>query len=116
MPKNIKDGAYVIILDEYADVFAHWIALYNSNIEIIYVDSFGVEHAPKEIEKFIGHKNTKTTIFRIQVNNSIMCEYFCIGLIGFMLAGKTLIDYTSLFSLHGFEKNDDIILSCFKNE
>ena len=55
MPKNIKDGAYVIILDEYADVFAHWIALYNSNIEIIYVDSFGVEHAPKEIEKFIGH-------------------------------------------------------------
>ena len=76
MFKNIKDGEYVIILDEYADVFAHWIALYNSNIEIIYVDSFGVEHAPKEIEKFIGYKNIKTTIFRIQANNSIMCGYF----------------------------------------
>ena len=38
-----------------------------------------------------------------------MCEYFCLGLIDFMLADKTLIDYTSLFSPGDFEKNDDII-------
>ena len=43
-----------------------------------------------------------------------MCGYFCIGFIGFMLAGKTLIDFTSLFSRYDFEKNDDIILSYFK--
>ena len=53
------------------------IALYNSNIEIIYFDSFGVEHAPEEIKKLIG---IKTTMFRIQANNSIMCEYFCVGI------------------------------------
>ena len=47
LPKRIEDGAYVINLDEHADVATHWIALYNSNIEIIYFDSFGVEHVLK---------------------------------------------------------------------
>ena len=45
-----------------------------------------------------------------------MCGYFCIGFIDFMLAGKTLIDYTNLFSNYDFEKNDNIILIYFKNE
>ena len=60
LPKRIKYGAYVINLDEYADVGTHWIALYAKNIEITYFDSFGVEHVHKEIEKIIGHKNIKT--------------------------------------------------------
>ena len=59
LPKKIKDGAYAINLDEYADVGTHWIALYIKHIEIIYFDSSGVEYVPKKIEKFIGHKNTK---------------------------------------------------------
>ena len=104
---------YEINIDEYADVGAHLIALYVKNIEIIYFDSFGVEHIPKEIEKFIGHKNIKANIFRIQANNSIMCGYFCIGFIVFMLQGKTLIDLTSLFSPYDFKKNDNIISSLF---
>ena len=110
MPKKIKDGAYVINLDEYSYVDTHWIVLYVSNNEIIYFDSFGVEHVPKEIENFIGHKNIKTNIFRIQSNNSIMCGYFCIGFIDFMFVGKTLIDYTSLFLPYDFEKNDNRII------
>ena len=76
LPKTVKNGAYVINLDEYADVGAHWIALYVKNIEVTYFDSFGVEHVPKEIKKFIGHKNIKTNMFKIQANNSIMCGYF----------------------------------------
>ena len=44
MPKNIKDGAYVINLDEYVDVGTHWIALFCNRSEIVYFDSFGVEH------------------------------------------------------------------------
>ena len=102
LPKKIKDWACVINLDEYADVGTHWIALYNSNIEIIYFASFSVGHVPKEIKKIIGHKNIKTNIFRIQANNSIMCQYFCTGFIDFMLAGKTLIDHTSLFLPYDF--------------
>ena len=113
LPKTIKNGSYVIILDEYADVGAHWI-VYVKNNEIIYLDSFGVEHVPKEIKRFIGHKNIKTNIFRIQADNSIMCGYFCIGFIDFIFAGKSLIDFTSLFSPYDFKKNDDIILNYFK--
>ena len=114
LPKTIQNGAYVINLDEYADVGTHWIALYAKNNEVTYFDSFGVEQVPKEIKRFIGHKNTKTKAFRIQADNSIMCGNFCIGFIDFMFANKTLIDFTSLFSSHDFKKNDDIILSYFK--
>ena len=92
------------------------ISLHVKNNEIVYFDSSGVEHVPKEIENFVGHKNIKTNIFRIQSNNSIMCRYFCIGFIDFMFVGKTLIDFTSLFSPYDFNKNDNVILSYFKNE
>ena len=82
---------------------------------VVYFDSFGVEHIPEEIKKFTGNKNIKANIYRVQANNSIMCGYFYIGFIDFMLAGKTLIDYTTLFSPHDFDKNDQIILSYFKD-
>ena len=55
--EKIKDGAYVITLDEYADVSTHWIALFCKKNEIVYFDSFGVEHIPEEIKEFIGNKN-----------------------------------------------------------
>ena len=88
---------------------------YNENNSVIYFDSFGVEHIPKEITAFINNtneKNIKTNIFRIQAYN-LMCGYFCIGFIDFMLAGKTLTDYTNLFSPNNFKKNDSIILNYF---
>ena len=98
LPDKIKDGAYVINLDEYSDIRTHWIALYVQNNDVTYFDSFGVEHIPKEIKTFIGNKNIKTNIFRIQAYDSIMCGYFCIGFIDFMLKGKSLTDFTNLFS------------------
>ena len=52
MPKKIKDGAYVINLDEYTDVDTHWIALFCKRSEIVYFNSFGVEHVPEEIKHF----------------------------------------------------------------
>ena len=80
---------------------------------IIYFDSFGVEHIPKEIKKFIGNKNMITNIYTIQAYNSIMCGYFCITFIDFMLKGKSLFDYTNLFSPNDYEKNDKMILKYF---
>ena len=56
------------------------------------------------VTHFIGNENIQTNIFRIEANNSIMCKYFCIRLIEFMLAGKTLIDYINLLLPHDFEK------------
>ena len=88
--------------------------MYVKNNEVIYFDNFAVEQLAKEIKRFIGHKNTKTNIFRIQADNSILCGYFCIGFIDFMLAGRGLIDFTSLFFPYDFKKNDEIILNCFK--
>ena len=62
---------------------------------------------------FIGNKNIKKNIFRIQAYDSIMCGYFCIGFIDFTLARKTLTEYTNLFSINNFKKNGDIILNYF---
>ena len=88
--------------------------MYVKNKEVIYFDSFGVEHVHKEIKRFIGHKNIKTNIFRIPAGNSIRCGYFCIGFIDFIFAGRGLIYFTSLFSPYDFKKNDDLILGYFK--
>ena len=82
LPKKIN-GSYVINLDEYGDAGTNWIALYVKNNEVIYFDSFGVEHVPKGIKRFIEHKDTKTNISRIQADNSVICGYFCTGFIDF---------------------------------
>ena len=87
--------------------------MYVQNDDVIYFDSFGVEHIPKEIRTFISYQNIKTNIFRIQAYDSIMCGYFGIGFINFMLAGKTLTEFTNLFSPNNFKRNDDIILKYF---
>ena len=96
--------------------------MYVNNKIVTYFDSFGVEHIPKEIMKFIARtsfglgsrrKKIITNIYRIQAYNSIMCGYFCIGFINFMFNGKSLTDYTNLFSPNDFNKNDDIILNYF---
>ena len=117
LPYKIKDGAYIINLDEYYDIGTHWVALYVcndspkdvNNNDITYFDSFGVEHIPKKIKKFIDsslhNKNMKANIFRIQAYDSIMCRYFCIGFINLMIAGKTLTNFTDLFSPNDFKKN-----------
>ena len=73
LPKKIKGGAYVINLDEYADVGTHWIALFCNRNEIVYFDSFGVEHVPEEIKEFVENKNIKANIFRVKANDSIIC-------------------------------------------
>ena len=116
LPSKIKDGAYVINLDEYADVDIHWVALFCNKSQIVYFDSFGVEHVPEEIKEFVGNENITANIFRVQANNSVMCGYFCIGFIDFILAGKKLTDFTSMFSPYDFKKNNYVILSYFKDE
>ena len=75
---KIKDGGYVINLDEYSDIGTHWIALHVNSKTVTYFDSFGVEHILKEITKFIDNKNIIANIFRIQAYDSVMCGYFCI--------------------------------------
>ena len=72
LPKTIKKGAYVINLDGYTSIGTHWIALFVKPKYPVYFDSFGVEHIPEEIKKFIGNKEIKANIFRLQAYDSIM--------------------------------------------
>ena len=110
LPNSIKNGAYLINLDD-----LDWVALYVNNKTIIYFDSFGVEHIPKEIIKFISNneqsssakaRNKKiiTNIYRIQPYDSIMCGYFCLEFINFMFDGNSLTDYTNIFSPNHLKK------------
>ena len=86
----------------------------NVNNNATYFHSYVAEHIPKEIRKFRGIKNILTAIYWIPAYDSIMCGgHFCIGLIDFMLKGKRLLDYTSLFSPNDYEKNDKILLKYF---
>ena len=62
----------------------------------------------------INNKKVKTSIFRIQDNNSIMCGFFCIIFIEYMLNNKTLTDFTNLFSPWKFKKNDGIMKRYFQ--
>ena len=116
LPNKIEDGADVINLDEHSDIGTHWIAFYVKNKDITYFNSFGVEHIPKEIKAFIKNRDIKTNIFRIQAYDSIMCRYFCIRFIDFMVEGKSLTECTNLFfTSSDFTNNDDIILGYFMN-
>ena len=87
--------------------------MYALNKNVTYFDSFVVEHIPKETKIFINKSIFVTNIFRVQTYDSVMCGYFGIGFIDFMLEGKTLTDFTNLFSPNNFKKNDDIILKYF---
>ena len=117
LPIKIKDGAYVINLDEYADTGTRCIVLFCTEIEVIYFYSFGVKHNPEEIKEFIRNKNIKTNIQNTikQFNHEWI---FCIGFIDsfdFMFTGKKLTDFTNLFFPYNL-KNDSIILKYFKDE
>ena len=125
LPKTIKKGAYVISLDEYENTGTHWVSLFvkpkytteSSSLErTIYFDSFSIEHIPQQINKFIGNSDIKSNIFRIQAYDSIMCRYFCVEFVNYVLEGKTLLDYTNLFSPNDIKKNDRVIKRIFKNE
>ena len=88
LPNKIKKGAYLINLDEYENIGTHWISLFVKANKVIYFDSFVIEHIPKEINKFINNNNIESNIFRMQSYDSIMCGYFCIEFINYMLKGK----------------------------
>ena len=52
---KIKNGTYIINLDEYELIGIHWITLYINIENVTYFDSFGIEYIPKEIRDFVGN-------------------------------------------------------------
>ena len=94
----------------------NWVSLFIDKNLAVYFDFFGVAYNPQEVLNKIKDKSITHNIFRIQDNESIMCGFYCIAFIEYMLAGKTLLDYTNLFSLNDYKKNDKIISKYFKGK
>ena len=80
----------------------------------IYFNSFAVEHTPKRNLKNYRKQKYYNKIHRIKSYDLIMCGYFCIGLIDFMLKGTSFLDFKDLFSPDEYEKNDKTVLKCFQ--
>ena len=92
----MKDWAYLRNLDDYKLIENHWIGLYVNGDNLTHFNSFDVEPIPNET-KFTGNKIITANIYRMQANTSIMCGYFCIGFINFMLKGKSWLEYINFF-------------------
>ena len=94
----------------------HWVSLFIDRNTALYFDSFGIENIPLEILNRIRAKSTAHSIFREQDNESIMCGFYCIAFTEYVLAGKSLLDYTNLFSPNDYKKNHKIIYQYFKDK
>ena len=80
----------------------------------MYFDSFEIEYSPQEVSNKVKDRPITKNIFRIQDNESLMCGFYCIAFREYMLAGKSLLDHTNLFSPNDYKNNDKIIYKYFK--
>ena len=110
---KIKDGAYVVNLDEHSNIGTQWVALYVNTETVTYFDSFGVKQIPKQISFFINNRSIIANIFQIQSYESMMYGYLCASFINLTLEGCTLTDYTNLFLPDNLKRNDYIVLNYF---
>ena len=111
---RIKHGAFLINLDDKKSKGRHWVTLLIDRNKVVYFLSFETQYILQEIlnkDKSITH-----SIFRIPNDDSILCGFYCMALIEYMLAGKALLDYTNLISPNDYKKNDKIIYKYFKDK
>ena len=109
---KIKNGTYVINLDEYSDIGTHWIAFYEMNLEL---DMSQNKFKTLLVIKILRDLRSQKNIFGIKTYDSVMSGYFCVGFFDFVLKGKSVTNFTNIFSQNDLLKNDDIILKYFKN-
>ena len=105
---RVKDGAYIINLDDKNSKGTHWVSLF------IDINLFEIEYISQEVLNKIKGKAITQKISKIQDNESIMCGFCCIAFIEYMLARKIVLDYTNLFSLNDYKRNDRIISKCLQ--
>ena len=82
----------------------------------VFFDSFGVKHIPEEVLSKMKDKVIAHNIFRIRDDDSIICGFYCIAFIGYILVGKMLLDDTKLFFRNDNEKNDKIICKYIRDK
>ena len=94
----------------------HGVSLFIDRKVAVYFNSFGIEYIPQEVLNKVKDKSITHNILRIQDNGSIMCGFCFIDFKEYMLAGKTLLDYTNFFSLNDYKKNGEAICKYFEDE
>ena len=112
---RIKDGVYAINLDDKQSKGTHWVSSFTGRYTAVYFDSFGIEYIPQEVLSKIKNNSITHNMFRIQVVNS-MCGFYFIAFVEYMLAGKSLLDYTNLLSPDDYKKNGKTIYRYFKDK
>ena len=98
---TVKDGAYVVNLDEFKSVRTYCMLLYANGNSVTYFNSYSVKYIPEEIKRFC----------RQQKHHNKYLQNTSIGFIDSMFKGKTLTNFTISFSPHHFKKTDEIILN-----
>ena len=111
-----KDRVYVINMDDKQSKGMHWVSLFIDKNTAVYFDSFGIEYISQEPFRKVKDKSITQNIFRLQDDDSIMYGFHCFVVIEYMLALKTLLSYTNLFSPNDYKKNDQIIYNFFKDK
>ena len=107
---------YVVNLSYKQCKETHGISLFSVRQAYVYFDSSGIEYILQEVLSKIQDKSITRNIFRIQDNDSVMYGFHCILFIKYMLARKTLLDYTNLFSPNDHKKMDKVIYKYFKDK
>ena len=102
---RLKDGAYVINLNDNKSKGTNWVSLFIDRNTVIYFNSLELNiFLKKNFKK--SKKNQLLTIYLEYKNESTICRFYYIAFIKYILAGKTLLDYTNLFSRNNYKKND----------
>ena len=112
---KIKDEAYAINLHDTQSKRTHWVSLFIGNT-VLNFDFFGNKYIPQELLNKIKDKFITRHIFRIQDDDSIICRFYVIAFIEYMLLGESLLDYTNLFSPNSYKKNDKIMCKDFQDK
>ena len=113
---RIKDEPYVKSLNDKNCTGTHWVSLFIHKKVAIYFDSFGTEYIPQELLNKIKDTSITHNTFRMQDNESIMCGFYFIAFAEYMLARKTFLDHTNLFSPNDYKKKDKIAHKYFKDK
>ena len=82
-----------------AESQGHWVSLFVDRNLSIYFDSFGIEYISQEVLNKVKDKSINHNIFRTKDNEFIMCGFYCVVFIEYMLSRKSFVRlYQFIFS------------------
>ena len=97
-------------IDDKRSKGTYWVSLFIDRNTVVHFDSFRIEYIPQEVLIKIKKKIITHNRFRIPEDESVMCGFYCIAFIEYVLAGKSLLGYINLFSANDYKKNCKVVI------